>query len=87
LLAHSAFKPANELTDAPVKRRKGSLTARELECLRWTAQGKTDSEIGTILTISARTARFHIENAKRKFGVSTRIQAVAEALKLRAIAA
>src|SRR6185503_21341549 len=52
LLAHSAFKRAKELTDAPVKRRKGSLTARELECLRWTAQGKTDSEIGTILTIS-----------------------------------
>lgn len=87
LLAHCAFKRAKELTEAPVKRRKGALTGRELECLRWTALGKTDSEIGTILSISARTARFHIENAKRKLGVSTRIQAVAEALRLRAIAA
>jgi LuxR family quorum sensing-dependent transcriptional regulator len=87
LLAHSAFKRAKELTETPIKRRKGSLTGRELECLRWTALGKTDAEIGTILSISARTARFHIENAKRKLGVSTRIQAVAEALKLRAIAA
>ena len=87
LLAHCAFKRAKDLTAAPVKRRKGSLTVREIECLRWTAQGKTDSEIGTILSISARTARFHIENAKRKLGVSTRIQAVAEALRLRAIAA
>jgi DNA-binding CsgD family transcriptional regulator len=87
LLAHCAFKRAKELTESPVKRRKGALTTRELECLRWTALGKTDAEIGTILSISARTARFHIENAKRKLGVSTRIQAVAEALKLRAIAA
>jgi DNA-binding CsgD family transcriptional regulator len=87
LLAHCAFKRAKELTETPVKRKKGSLTTRELECLRWTAMGKTDSEIGTILSISARTARFHIENSKRKLGVSTRIQAVAEALKSRAIAA
>jgi len=87
LMAHCAFKRAQELAQVPVHKKKGALTARELECLRWTARGKTDSEIGTILTISARTARFHIENAKRKFGVSTRIQAVAEALKQRAIAA
>jgi DNA-binding CsgD family transcriptional regulator len=87
LMAHCAFKRARELTETPVRKKKGALTTRELECLRWTAMGKTDSEIGTILTISARTARFHIENAKRKFGVSTRIQAVAEALKQRAIAA
>jgi len=87
LLAHCAFKRARELNETPVRRKKGSLTNRELECLRWTAQGKTDSEIGIILSISARTARFHVENAKRKLGVSTRIQAVAEALKQRAIAA
>ena len=87
LLAHCAFKRAKELSDAPVKRKKGSLTTRELECLRWTALGKTDAEIGVILSISARTARFHIENSKRKFGVSTRIQAVTEALRQRAIAA
>jgi DNA-binding CsgD family transcriptional regulator len=87
LLAHCAFKRAMELANAPTRRKKGGLTVRELDCLRWTALGKTDAEIGVILSISARTARFHIENAKRKLGVSTRIQAVAEALKLRAIAA
>lgn len=87
LLAHGAFRRARDLSAAPIKKRKGALTVREIECLRWTAQGKTDGEIGTILSISARTARFHIENAKRKLGVSTRIQAVAEALRLRAIAA
>ena len=87
LVAHCAFKRARDLSEAPARKVKGALTARELECLRWTAMGKTDAEMGTILTISARTARFHIENAKRKLGVSTRIQAVAKARKQRAIAA
>ena len=63
------------------------LSKREVECLRWAAAGKTDAEIGRILTISPRTTRFHIENAKKKLGVATRIQAVTEALRLRAIAA
>jgi LuxR family quorum sensing-dependent transcriptional regulator len=33
-----------------------ALTARERECLRWGAAGKTDWEIGVILGISAATA-------------------------------
>ena len=64
-----------------------TLTARELECLRWVSVGKTDSEIAVILSIKPRTARFHIENAKRKLGVATRVQAVAEAMRLQTIAA
>jgi len=63
------------------------LSPRELQCLQWASKGKTDGEIGVILSISARTARFHIENAKRKLGAATRVQAVAEAMRRRAIAA
>jgi DNA-binding CsgD family transcriptional regulator len=44
------------------------------------ADGKTDVEVGKILDISPRTVRFHINNAKVKLGVSTRIQAVAKRL-------
>jgi LuxR family quorum sensing-dependent transcriptional regulator len=54
------------------------LTPRETECLRWVADGKTDFEVGKILSISPRTVRFHIRNAKTKLGVATRIQAVAK---------
>jgi DNA-binding CsgD family transcriptional regulator len=54
-----------------------SLTARELECLRWVADGKTDGDIADILSISAATVRFHIDGARRKFGAVTRAQAVA----------
>ena len=45
------------------------------------------AEIAVILSIKPRTARFHIENAKRKLGVATRVQAVAEAMRLHTIAA
>ena len=36
-------------------------TARELECLRWVASGKTDWEIGRLLGIAAATAHYHVE--------------------------
>lgn len=60
--------------------RIAQLTAREAECLCWAARGKTDWEIGEILSISERTAHWYIESAKSKIGVSTRIQAVVAAL-------
>jgi DNA-binding CsgD family transcriptional regulator len=41
------------------------LTPRELECLRWTMEGKTAWEVGTILSISERTAVLHLNNAHR----------------------
>ena len=58
------------------------LSPRESSILSFAASGKTDAEIGGLLKISARTVRFHTDNAKRKLRVSTRIQAVTEALRL-----
>ena len=53
-----------------------ALSPRELECLKWAAQGKSAWEIGQILNISRRTAAFHLDNVKAKFGVRTVCQAV-----------
>jgi LuxR family quorum sensing-dependent transcriptional regulator len=86
LLAHTGLVHALELKDAKDVPPIG-LSPRELQCLQWASRGKTDAEIGVILGISARTARFHIENAKRKLGAATRVQAVAEAMRRNAIAA
>jgi DNA-binding CsgD family transcriptional regulator len=61
-----------QLDGAPIKLRK-----REIECLRWVAIGKSDREIGDLLGISATTAHYHVEQAKKKLGVSSRQQAVA----------
>jgi DNA-binding CsgD family transcriptional regulator len=52
------------------------VTARESEVLGWVAAGKSDWAIGRILNISGKTVNFHVENAKRKLGVGTRVQAV-----------
>jgi DNA-binding CsgD family transcriptional regulator len=49
--------------------------------LRWVAAGKSDWAIGQILRISEKTVNFHVENAKRKLGVGTRIQAVVAAMR------
>ena len=58
------------------------LTPRELECLHWTAKGKTAWEIGEILTISERTVHQHIMNAWRKLRVVNKTHAVAKAVSL-----
>jgi LuxR family quorum sensing-dependent transcriptional regulator len=86
LLAHTALVHALEVKDVK-DMPPANLSPRELQCLQWASRGKTDAEIGVILGISARTARFHIENAKRKLGAATRVQAVAEAMRRHAIAA
>lgn len=57
-----------------------TLTDRELEIVRWIAAGKSDWQIGQILSISAKTVNYHVENVKRKYGVASRIQAVVAAL-------
>jgi LuxR family transcriptional activator of bioluminescence operon len=56
------------------------LTAREKECLRWAAEGKTAWEMSVILSISERTACFHLDNAKKKLNSVTRTGAVSKAL-------
>lgn len=51
------------------------LTPRQLECLKWVSEGKTDEEIGMILSVSDRTVHNHIEAAKRALGATKRTQA------------
>ena len=63
-----------------------ALTEREKECLTWAAEGKTAWEIANIIHIAERTAVFHLQNATRKLGVSTRQHAVARALALGLVA-
>ncbi len=56
------------------------LTPRQRDCVVLVAQGKSDWEIGQVLGISESTVHKHIEDAKRRFGVSTRIQLVVRSL-------
>lgn len=53
------------------------LSARELEIMAWVRKGKTNSEIGTILDISAFTVKNHMQRILKKLDVLNRAQAVA----------
>ena len=57
------------------------LTARERECLAWSAEGKTAWETGVILGISDQTVISHLRNAQRKMRAANRVQAVAMAIR------
>jgi len=59
-----------------------ALTPREQEALRWTMDGKTAWEVGSILGITERTAVLHLNNATRKLGCVNKHQAVLKALRL-----
>jgi DNA-binding CsgD family transcriptional regulator len=56
------------------------ISARELDCLKWMAAGKTAWEASVILGISERTVRFHLNAAREKLNCLTTTQAVAKAV-------
>ena len=57
------------------------LTPREVDCLIWSAEGKTDWEISKILGISRSTVLKHIASAREKLGAMNKTHAVAMALR------
>ncbi|MGJ7556727.1 autoinducer binding domain-containing protein [Variovorax sp. RB2P76] len=58
------------------------LTAREIEVLRWMADGKTAVEAAILLRISVNTVNFHIKNVKDKLQAANKTSAVASAVAL-----
>jgi DNA-binding CsgD family transcriptional regulator len=70
LAAHS------EQTKRRMRTPPGQLSAREAQCVRWAAAGKTNAEIGTILSLSVSTVRFHLRNAAEKLGATTRARMI-----------
>lgn len=74
-LAHEAARRVDRAQPA-----RPRLTPRQRDCMVLAAQGKSDWEIGRLLGISESTVHKHIEDAKRRFGVSTRIQLVVRGL-------
>jgi len=77
-----AFDAADNLRQARSARLKRGpqLTPRQRDCVVLVARGKSDWEIGQLLGISESTAHKHIEDAKRRFRVTTRIQLVVRSL-------
>ncbi len=58
------------------------LTAREIEVLQLLAQGQTNREIASKLTVSVSTVKVHVEHILEKLSVSDRTQAAVRAIEL-----
>jgi DNA-binding CsgD family transcriptional regulator len=78
LLAIHYAGVGRRLLQAP-SRPQPRLSRRQLECLKWARQGKSSTDIGDILGLSAHTVNEHLAAACARLGVRTRAQAVAEA--------
>jgi DNA-binding CsgD family transcriptional regulator len=80
--AHQALRRAefDQLAD-----HRPLLSVREREVLLWVACGKTDHEIGMILSMQTMTATQHVANAMKKLNVHKRLHAVVEAIRRKEI--
>lgn len=58
------------------------LSSREVEILQWTAAGKSQQDIGDILSISHRTVEVHLRSSRQKLQALTTTQAVGRAIAL-----
>src|SRR5258706_1147689 len=76
--ANQEFKPD---FSSPQPLLKLGLTARVAEVLLWVAQGKTNSDIATILGISESTVKKHLLEIFEKLSVETRSAAALRALE------
>lgn len=70
------MKPSNQTKETV------SVTRCELECLKWSAAGKSSWEIGLILNCTEATVNFHFGNIRHKFNTTSRQQAVVKAINL-----
>ncbi len=68
--------------ESPVAPPKVELSSREVDVLRWTAEGKTAAEIAAIIDLSERTVNFHLNNAVTKLGACNKTSAAVRAAML-----
>jgi LuxR family quorum sensing-dependent transcriptional regulator len=66
---------------AASRRTPGSLSRREVECLRLAAGGKTTVEMARILSLSEYTVNHYLNRATRKLDSVNRVQTIAKALR------
>ena len=72
----------NQAQGADLLKAQLQLTDREAEVLHWLSNGKTNREIGEILSMSPRTVNKHLEQIFPKLGVENRTAAAGIALRL-----
>lgn len=73
-LLELALQTLQRLNDTSMRVLDITLSERELEILKWTAEGKTAMEISLILAISPYTVNFHQKNLQRRFNAQNKTQ-------------
>jgi DNA-binding NarL/FixJ family response regulator len=83
-LAHAGGRPlAPQLVSTLVSRLTGAtplvqqLTPREIEVLRYLADGMSTTEIGAVMRLSVNTVRNHVQKVLRRLGAHSKLEAVA----------
>jgi LuxR family transcriptional regulator, activator of conjugal transfer of Ti plasmids len=71
--------------DDPLQTVDVSLSPREVTCLNWASIGKTQAEIASLTSLSEKTVRFYLEQARVKLGASNTTHAVMIAAERRLI--
>lgn len=77
VLGHLSSEMPSQTEPPPVR-----LSPREREVLQLLAQGQTNREIASNLTVSVYTVKIHVEHILAKLGVSDRTQAAVRAIEL-----
>lgn len=77
-----ARRPVEPNFDSPAPLLSLGLTPRVAEVLLWVAQGKTNSDIGSILGISESTVKKHLLEIFAKLSVETRSAATLRAIEI-----
>lgn len=62
-----------------------NLKKNEINCLKWTSQGKTSWEIASIMGLSEHTVNHYLTSAAQKLDTSNRTHAVSKAIRLKII--
>jgi LuxR family transcriptional regulator, quorum-sensing system regulator SolR len=82
-LAHIAHLILSRIfTTRQAEEMQPHLTAREIEVLKWTADGKTSADISSLLDVSENTVNFHVKNAVTKLQTTNKTAATVRAAML-----
>lgn len=80
LLAVHAQAAAGRLLPPQTASAEVVLTAREIEILKWTMEGKSAWSVGEIIGVSEHTVNFHLRKIFKKLDASSKHQAVLKAI-------
>lgn len=74
-----------QVNATPIARAQLRLTANQMRCLRWSAEGKSMKDIAVLEDMSFGTVNFHLNNARKALNAGSLAQATAIAVRLQLI--